>query len=85
MARYFFHLRTGRTFSRDDEGVEISDPDHVAAHAARLARRLIAETDLPGIWAGTWARSAFAVMDGEQRLILHLPFATVLGPRPLLH
>ncbi|GEP04556.1 DUF6894 family protein [Methylobacterium oxalidis] len=85
MARYFFHFQTGRTFTRDDEGVEITDPAHVRAHAADLVRRLIAETDAPG----TWARSAFAVMDGEHRLVLHLSFASVLGqragPRPLLH
>ncbi|MEA1831490.1 hypothetical protein U8607_05275 [Methylobacterium durans] len=85
MARYFFHFQTGRTFTRDEEGVEITDPAHVHAHATGLVRRLIAETDAPG----TWARSAFAIMDCEHRLILHLSFASVLGqrprPHPLLH
>ncbi|WP_336487621.1 DUF6894 family protein [Methylobacterium nigriterrae] len=87
MARYFFHFQTGRTFTRDDEGVEIGDPAHILGHAAGLARRLIDETG----WVGDWSRSAFAVEDCEQRLVLHLSFASVTsrwieapGP-PILH
>jgi hypothetical protein len=77
MARYFFHLQAGRTFCRDEEGVEISTLDDVLAHAADLARRLIAETCL----TGAETRSAFAIEDGERRLILHLSFASLDGPR----
>ncbi|KAB1073365.1 DUF6894 family protein [Methylobacterium planeticum] len=77
MARYFFHLLTGRTFSRDEEGVEIGTLDDVLAHAAVLARRLMEETCL----AGSATRSAFAVEDCERRLILHLSFSSLDGFR----
>jgi hypothetical protein len=76
MARYFFHLQTGRRFCRDEEGVEISTLDDLLLHAADLARRLIAETSR----AGATTRSAFAVEDGERRLILHLSFASLDNP-----
>ena len=76
MARYFFHLQTGRTFCRDEEGVEISTLDDMLLHAAGLARHLLEETR----HAGAATRTAFAVEDGERRLILHLSFSSLDHP-----
>ena len=38
MARYFFHVRDGTTFVRDDEGVDLPDLDAVRWEAEQGAR-----------------------------------------------
>ncbi|MGP0090266.1 MAG: DUF6894 family protein [Xanthobacteraceae bacterium] len=43
MARYYFHIRSGADFVRDEQGVDLAGPDHARAEALQSARELCAQ------------------------------------------
>src|SRR5437588_4179287 len=73
--RYYFHLRTGRSFSPDAIGLDLPDLETAYLEAFEAARamwgELLAERSDPLI-------RAFEIADEHGQILLTVPFAEVL-------
>ena len=78
IVRFYFHLRAGDQFHRDEEGIDLPDPSWARGEAELAARELLAEA----IKAGReQAPEAFVIADEGGREIDIFPVAAVL-PKP---
>jgi hypothetical protein len=72
MARYFFHLRNGKTLlAGDDEGEELQDLEAVRHYAIQSAREILSEAALSGS-AGS-LNQHLEVLDERGQTVLTMP------------
>ncbi|MCV3768672.1 DUF6894 family protein [Rhizobium sp. TRM95796] len=75
MPRYYFHLLNGSERNDDPEGCELPNDKLAIIEATTAAREMVVEAVLQGAPVG---RLAFEVVDQDNRLIVELPFISVV-------
>lgn len=73
--RYFFNVKAGDEGIPDQEGVELPGLTQVAEEAKQAARDLLANRVQHGEWING---EKFEVADENGKLVLELPFTSVL-------
>jgi hypothetical protein len=83
MPLYYFHIRNGLGFTRDEEGQDLPDRDSAMDVAVRSVRSLIAAEAEEG---RIDLRGRLEVTDPQDESLFHLPFADAIevltGPPP---
>jgi len=75
MPRYYFHTRIAGDLVRDQEGVELRDPDQAWQVARTTIRELLADEGQTPHLLG----AALEVTDGAGEIILEFPFSEALA------
>ena len=78
MPRYFFHTRIGDALLTDEEGVDLSDPDH----AWRVARATIRESLAEEADHARLMTASLIVADAAGETVLEFPFAEAVDAPP---
>jgi hypothetical protein len=74
MPKYFFNTRIGDDLIRDQEGVELRDPDHAWEVARTTIRELLAAEEQPRQLLGAYLE----VTDAAGEIVLEFPFSEAL-------
>ena len=77
MPRFFFHIRKGEVFDRDDEGRKVDATGSLSEEATEASRDLLAEGDLQGLDRREWV---FEIADEAGETVLTFPFEAAIEP-----
>lgn len=78
MPRYFFHTRIGDSVLPDEEGVELTDPDH----AWRVARATIRESLAEEPDTARLMSASLIVADAAGETVFEFPFSEAVDAPP---